>query len=156
MKKTLLSIIAIIAILLATSSCTKTVTQKETVTVTDTVTKTVTDTLKPAPTIVGFWVGSYKVPGYPDSAYESFDLRPGDTLLFEGLGFDGNTYYAEGTYTLTGTTFTYTFTGLNGSQAGAMQTGTGTYSPTAGTITNGTLQNVGTVVTGTFSLTKSQ
>ncbi|HLX90817.1 MAG TPA: hypothetical protein VKR32_03995 [Puia sp.] len=160
MKKTLILLIipAVIAFSIGSQSCTKTTIK--TVTVTDTVktTVTVTDTVtqNPPPTIVGFWVGSYKIPGYPDSAYESFDLRPDTTLLFRGLGFDGSTYYAEGTYSVTGTGFTYTFTGINGTNAGAVQTGTGTYSAAGATITGGTFQNVGTTVTGTFSLTKSQ
>jgi hypothetical protein len=71
------------------------------------------------------------------------------------MGFDGNTYYAEGTYTLTRTGFSYIFTGLNGSQTGAMQTGTAAYTAAPPNLT-GTFQNVGTSVTGTFSVNKSQ
>ncbi|HLX90613.1 MAG TPA: hypothetical protein VKR32_02960 [Puia sp.] len=156
MRKNLihLSIIMVIAATFASQSCTKTTIR--TVTVTDTIKVTVNDTIlqNPPPTIVGFWVGSYKVPGYPDSAFLSFDLRPDSVLLVDGLGFDGVTYYSEGTYSLSGTSFSYIFTTLNGSNTGVMETGTGTYSAGAGTLI-GALQISGTSVTGTFSLTKS-
>src|ERR1700685_4307600 len=131
-------------------SCTKTNTNTVTDIVTDTITKTVTDTIKPSPTIVGFWVGTYQVTGTPTAYYYSFDLRPDTTLIYKAVGSDGNTYYGAGTYSLTGTAFTFTFTVLNLSLAGAVQTGTGTYTASTATIT-GNWQNQGTTGGGTFS-----
>ncbi len=133
-----------------TTSCTKT----EVNTVTDTVVKTVTDTVPPV-TIVGFWVGTYQVTGSPITYYVSFDLRPDGTFFHKGTGADGNTYYGQGTYTVNGTNVNYSDTTLNLSQAGTIETGTGTYNAAAGTIT-GSLQILGTAVTGTFSVTKSE
>jgi hypothetical protein len=115
---------------------------------------TVTDSIKPLPTIVGIWIGTYQISGTPTSYYYSFDLRADSTLLYKAVGSDGNTYYGEGTYTLTGTAFAFTFTALNLSQAGAVQTGTGTYSASTANIT-GNWQNQGTVVEGTYSVTQS-
>lgn len=134
-------------------SCTKT--ETKTVTNTDTVVKIVTDTIRPPVTIVGFWVGTYQVTGFPQSYYVSFDLRPDGVFLYKGTGADGNTYYGQGTYTLTGSNFSYTFTTLNGSQTGAVQNGTATYTSAAGTI-SGNWLNQGTTVGGPFSLAKSQ
>jgi hypothetical protein len=136
-----------------TSSCSKT--ETKTVTETDTVVKTVTDTLRPPVTIVGFWVGTYQVTGSPTTYYYSLDLRPDGTLLHKGTGADGNTYYGQGTYTVNGANFSYSDTTLNLSQTGAVEIGTGTYTATAGTIT-GNWQNLGSTVTGTLSVTKSE
>jgi hypothetical protein len=133
-----------------TTSCTKT----EVNTVTDTVVKTVTDTVPPV-TIVGFWVGTYQVTGSPTTYYISFDLRPDGTFLHKGTGADTNTYYGQGTYTVNGANFNYSDTTLNLSQAGTVQIGTGTYTAAAGTIT-GSWQNPAAMVTGTFSVTKSE
>jgi hypothetical protein len=106
-------------------------------------------------TIVGFWVGTYQVTGSSTTYYYSFDLRPDGTLLHKGTGADGNTYYGQGTYKVNGTTFNYSDTTLNLSQAGAVEIGTGTYTAAAGTIT-GNWQNLGGSVTGTLSVTKSE
>ena len=137
------------SISLVNSSCSKTNT------VTDTVTKIVVDTLKPPTTIVGIWVGTYQVTGSPTTYYYSFDLRPDGTLLHKGTGADGNTYYGQGSYTVSGTTFNYSDTTLNLGQIGAVEHGTGTYTPAAGTIT-GNWQNPGGSLTGTFSVSKSE
>jgi hypothetical protein len=137
------------SITLVNSSCSKTNT------VTDTVTKIVVDTLKPPTTIVGIWVGTYQVTGSSTTYYYSFDLRPDGTLLHKGTGADGNTYYGQGSYTVSGTTFNYSDTTLNLGQIGAVEHGTGTYTPAAGTIT-GNWQNPGGSLTGTFSVTKSE
>ncbi len=132
-----------------TTSCTKT----EVNTVTDTVVKTVIDTVPPV-TIVGFWVGTYQVTGSPATYYISFDLRPDGTFIHKGTGADGNTYYGQGSYTISGTNFSYSDTTLNLSQTGAIQTGTGTYNASSKTIT-GNMQNPGATITGTFNVTKS-
>ena len=146
----LILVFAFTSVSVVNSSCSKTNT------VTDTVTKIVVDTLKPPTTIVGIWVGTYQVTGSPTTYYYSFDLRPDGTLLHKGTGADGNTYYGQGTYTLNGTTFNYSDTTLNLSQAGAVEIGTGTYTATDGTLTGSWQNPGGTTVIGTFSLTKSQ
>jgi hypothetical protein len=137
------------SISLVNSSCSKTNT------VTDTVTKIVVDTLKPPTTIVGIWVGTYQVTGSPTTYYYSFDLRPDGTLLHKGIGSDGNTYYGQGSYTVNGTTFSYSDTVLNLSQTGTVETGSGTYTAADSTIT-GNLENEGGVLTGTFSVIKKE
>ena len=61
----------------------------------------------------------------------------------------------QGSYTVNGTTFNYSDTTLNLGQIGAVELGTGTYTPAAGTIT-GNWQNIGGSLTGTFSVIKSE
>ena len=134
-------------------SCTKTETKTVTVTVTDTL--TVVDSVKPAPTIVGIWIGTYEVTGSSTNYYYSFDLRQDGTMLYKGVGADGNTYYGQGTYLLTGTSFSFSFTALNLSQAGTVQTGSGTYVASPASI-SGTWINMGAPSGGTFTVTKAQ
>jgi hypothetical protein len=161
MKISIVFSLACFAICFFTTSCTKTEIQTKTVTVTDTLVKTVTDTvvkidtLKPAITPVGFWVGTYQVTGSPTTYYMSFDLRPDGVLLWTGIGADANTYYGEGTYTVNGTNFSYTFTTLNLSQNGTIQNSTGSYTAATGIIT-GSWANQGTLISGTYTVTKTQ
>jgi hypothetical protein len=136
MKLSVLFISIFTSFCFVTSSCTK------------------TEMVKPPPTIVGFWVGTYQVTGSPTSYYISFDLRPDGVFLSKGIGADANSYYGEGTYTLTDVNFAYSFTTLNLSQAGAIQNATGTYTAATGTIT-GNWQNQGTTIGGTFTVTKN-
>jgi hypothetical protein len=108
----------------------------------------------PATTIVGFWNGTFQANGYSGSYPYRFDLRPDSTLSYKGTGADNNIYYGEGTYSLSGTNFSFSFTVLNLSNAGVVQTGTGTYNATAGTIT-GNWQNQGSPTSfGTYSISK--
>ena len=149
--KIFLSLFVIGTLLISvTTSCTKT--ETKTVTITDTVTNIVIDSVKPPATIVGFWGGNVQVTGSSTNLPTSFDLGPDSTLFQKGLGDDGNIHYGVGTYSLSGTAFSYTFTATNST---TVQTGTGVYNASAGTIT-GTWQNVGYTTNGTFSFTKEQ
>lgn len=111
--------------------------------------------IKSPVTIVGFWVGTFQVTGDTSHHYVSYDLRPDSVLLYKSVGSDGNNYYGEGTYSLSGTSFSYSFTTLNMSQAGVVQNGTGTYTAGAATII-GNWQNQGIDVAGTFNVKKDQ
>ena len=77
-----------------------------------------------------------------------------ERLLHKGTGADGNTYYGQGSYTVSGATFNYSDTTLNLGQVGAVEIGTGTYTAAAGTIT-GNWQNIGGSLTGTLSVQKA-
>jgi hypothetical protein len=83
--------------------------------------------------IVGLWVGTYKIEVGDkgdigrDNLYYSFDIREDSTILTQGLGADGNTYYSVGTWSLHGKTFTATITTQNLGVAGTVQDVTANY-----------------------------
>jgi len=100
------------------------------------------------------WIGTSQVNGQPElgSAYYSLDLRKDSTILVQGQGAsDGLTYYGEGTWSLSGISFTATTHILNFGETGTVQTITANYDSTAGTLSSGTWQNNGTT-SGTFIL----
>jgi len=106
----------------------------------------------PTPTypIVGLWIGTAKVNGQSaDSVYFSLDIRSDSSLLVQGQGGDGNTYYGAGRWSLSGTSLTGSTTILNLSQAGVVQTITAVYNNTG--VLVGTWQN-NSSTSGTFVL----
>ena len=92
--------------------------------------------------IQGLWIGTYTVsatdPTYVgQSFFFSFSIYPDGTLTYKGKT-PGNDVYAYGTWTLTGTAFTFKVTTLNydgGYQH--IQSGTATYNSTNGTLSDG-------------------
>ena len=86
--------------------------------------------------------------------YQSFTFKPDGKLVTDGKVPTGETYYSSGTWTLTGTTLTATYTTINFPDYTVTQTATFTYSNT-GILTNGTWTDVnnpyGTDYSGTFS-----
>jgi hypothetical protein len=106
--------------------------------------------------IEGLWIGTFDVKAGStpaDSLYLSFYLRADSTMQTQGLGADGNTYYATGSWSLNGSSFTATFATTNLSQAGVVQQATGIYNGTDGTL-SGDIQTVGGSYRSTFSLTR--
>ena len=101
----------------------------------------------PGNPIVGLWIGTYTSPQTQGhNYYYSYDIRTDSSILVQGLGADGNTYYANGTWSLSGTSFSATITSQNLSQAGAVQTVTAQYSNNNGVLTGQVL-----LVGGNFS-----
>jgi hypothetical protein len=139
-------------------SCTKTNTVYDSTTVIHRDTLLIKDTLiirdtVPLNPIAGLWVGSSQNIGLPSPGlYYSLDVRADQSLVVQGLGADGNTYYGVGTWALSGTSFTSTQVITNLAQAGVVQTIVATYSKAAGTLT-GSINNNGTTV-ATFSLSR--
>lgn len=84
--------------------------------------------------------------------YYSFEIKSDGTLLVQGQGADGNTYYSVGNWSLTGTAFTATIKVTNFSQAGVKQNITAVYNSASGKLTSGTVQTVGVAYTASFSL----
>jgi hypothetical protein len=110
----------------------------------------------PTPTnpIVGLWIGT-QMPNDGSSSvplYYSYDLKSDSTLLMQGAGSDGNTYYGVGKWSLTGTAFTAEITATNLGQAGVKQNITAVYSSGLGKLANGTIQTVGNSYSATFTL----
>jgi hypothetical protein len=139
MKTKLLCLVIFCSFLiLVSSSCTKTVTHTQTVTITDTLTirDTIIDTLKPTYPITGLWVGTYTMSGQPP-LYFSFTIYPDGTISYKSKGINEYIFYANGTWTLSGSTFSYTVTTTNNpGGVQSTQSGTATFSNT-GTLTNG-------------------
>jgi hypothetical protein len=98
--------------------------------------------------IVGLWIGTYKIEQGTkgdvgtDNLYYSFDIRDDSTILTQGLGADGNTYYSVGTWSLHGKTFTATITAQNLEVAGTVQDVTADYDAKTGTLNSGVVKNV--------------
>jgi len=108
----------------------------------------------PANPIVGLWIGT-QVAGDGSSIYPlyySFDIKSDSTILVQGQGGDGNTYYSNGVWHLTGTAFTATITITNFSQASVKQNITADYDQTEGKLKNGTIQTIGYPYSSIFSL----
>lgn len=133
-----LSFLSISAILFF-SSCTKTVTNPA-----------------PVPTIVGLWVGTLTANNEPGAGplYYSLDIKSDSTILSQGLGANGNTYYAAGTWSLSGSTFSATITSTTLSNKGVVQNLSATYNQDEGTLSAGTWETVGANAIGTFSLNR--
>ncbi len=143
--------------LVAFCSCSKSnTTPSDPVVTHDTVVSIIRDTIVSAPKngIVGLWIGS-QIPNDGSTTvplYYSFEIKSDGTLLVQGEGADGNTYYSVGTWSLTGTAFTATITVSNFSIAGAKQNITAVYDSTSGKLTSGLVQTVGVLYTAGFTL----
>jgi hypothetical protein len=107
--------------------------------------------------IVGFWIGT-QVAGDGSTTvplYYSFDIREDNTLLMQGEGGNGNTYYATGTWTLSGSAFTSSITVSNLDQKGVKQNITAIYDSLQGKLMNGTIQTVGYPYSTTFIMDRA-
>jgi hypothetical protein len=144
------------------SSCTKTVTNPAPVPTVDTLiikdTLVIKDTilLHDLNPIVGLWVGTLTAINEPQAGtlYYSFDIRSNGSILTQSLGADGNSYYSEGTWTLSGTAFSATITSTTLSNKGVVQQLTAIYNKDNGTLSSGVWGTVGAIANGTFSLAR--
>ena len=108
---------------------------------------------KPTYQIAGLWEGTYLYLSQPP-LYFSFTIYPDGSLSYKSKGINDYTFYANGNWSLNGTTFTYNVTTTNnpgGTQAN--QTGTATYH-NDGRLTDGENTDVTFGGTGTFSMTR--
>lgn len=125
-------------ILFSTQSCQKDVSPP----LTDTLIISHIDTLyhsdtvyvKDPASIFGLWIGTYDVTKGADAGtkglYYSFELHTDSTMQKTGVGADGMTYYANGNWSLKGTSFSAHIINTNLINAGVPQTITGTYDST--------------------------
>jgi hypothetical protein len=111
----------------------------------------------PTPTnpIVGLWIGTLSADNEPQAGalYYSFDIKADSTILTVSQGADGNTYYGQGTWTLTGSAFKATTTSTSANNLGVVQTITAAYSNN-GTLSSGVWKNQNGTATGTFALNR--
>ena len=112
--------------------------------------KKTTDTPKSLP---GLWVGTYTVgAGNPvpsgTSFFFSFSIYSDGKVSYKSKGYyNGSLDYitfADGTWSLTGNTFSFSVTTINYPGGGTQhtQTGTATYNSNNGTLTNGTITDL--------------
>jgi len=112
------------------------------------------DNAAPSNPIVGLWIGTQN----PDDGsatfplYYSYDIKSDSTMLVQGEGSDGNTYYLSGTWSLNGTIFTAQLTTQNFGQAGVKQNISATYNSSLGKLSSGTIQSVGINYSATFTM----
>jgi hypothetical protein len=112
------------------------------------------DCPKPTTTfpIQGLWEGTYKVgAGAPvpagTSFYFSFSVYPGGKVSYKSKGFyNGSSEYvtfADGTWSLNGTAFSFNVTTVNIAGGGTqhVQSGTAVYNSNDGTMTNGIIND---------------
>ncbi|HLA58918.1 MAG TPA: hypothetical protein VK622_09160 [Puia sp.] len=143
--------------IVALCSCSKSnTTPSDPIVTHDTVVSIIRDTIVSIPpnAIVGLWIGS-QIPNDGSTTvplYYSFEIKSDSTLLVQGQGADGNTYYSVGKWSLTGTAFTATINVTNFSQAGVKQNITAVYNNTSGKLTSGIVQTVGVIYTASFTL----
>jgi hypothetical protein len=136
-------------------SCTKTVTN--TITNNDTTTLITRDTVfiaNPVNPIVGLWVGTLTSVNEPSAGplYYSFDIRSDSTLITQSQGADGNTYYNQGTWSMTDSTFTAQTISTTNGNSGVLQTITAVYSKYYGTLSAGIWKNIDGSGSGTFNM----
>lgn len=92
----------------------------------------------------GLYIGTYTVtqlPGLTPLRYV-FAIEPDGTVTTEGLGADGKTYYHQGTWTLTDSTFKATYTTINRTSSVVTQSCVMTFHKKEGTLTDGTWKDV--------------
>jgi hypothetical protein len=108
--------------------------------------------------VPGLYMGSYTVDQVPaqGSLFYSFIIQPDATMITEGKGGNGNTYYSAGTWTLSQDTLKCTFSTIN-YPITVTQTAKFYFNKNDGSLSSGTWKDVtnGTN-SGTFSMTRVQ
>ena len=108
--------------------------------------------------IEGLWIGTYDITEAVESGhsfYYSFFIRRDDSIQVQGVGADGNTYYAIGTWTLSDNVFHATFSTTNLSQQGVVQNATAIYDKNKGWLKNGTVESVDQFFKASFNLSRT-
>ena len=158
----------LLSAILIFSSCTKTITNPAPVPTVDTLiikdTLVLKDTLLIKDTILlhdlnpiaGLWIGTLTANNEPlaGALYYGAAIRADGSILTQSQGADGNTYYNEGTWTLSGTTFSATITCTTVPHQGVVENITAIYDKENGTLASGAWETVGAIATGTFSLSR--
>lgn len=100
--------------------------------------KTNSTPAKPSNPIQGLWIGTQlSGTATADSLYYSLDIRADSSLILSSQLPDGTMMYASGPWTLTGTTFFATVTGLNTQTKSFVQRIQGSYDKGIGWLLGG-------------------
>jgi hypothetical protein len=110
-------------------------------------------------TAPGLYMGTYTVDQVPaqGSLFYSFIIQPDATMVTEGRGGNGATYYSAGTWTLTQDTLRCTFSTINFPSVTVTQSAKFYFNKNDGSLTSGTWKDVtnGTN-SGTYIMTRVQ
>lgn len=115
------------------------------------------DSVDPTYPIEGLWIGTYNIIEAVESGHSfhySFFIRNDDTIQVQGVGADGNTYYAIGTWSLNDTTFNASFSTTNLGQQGVVQNATAVYDKNKGLLKEGKVESVDQFFKASFSLSR--
>lgn len=108
--------------------------------------------------IEGLWIGTYDIVEAVESGhsfYYSFFIRRDDSIQVQGVGADGHTYYAIGTWTLNDSTFHASFVTTNSSQQGVVQNATAIYDKKKGLLRKGEVESVDQFFKASFNLSRT-
>ena len=108
--------------------------------------------------ITGLWIGTYNIIEAAESGddfYYSFFIRRDDSIQVQGVGADGQTYYAIGTWTLSDSTFHATFSTTNLGQQGVVQNATAIYDKKKGVLKNGIVASQDQFFVASFNLSRT-
>jgi hypothetical protein len=108
--------------------------------------------------IEGLWIGTYDIIEAVESGnsfYYSFFIRRDDSIQVQGVGADGNTYYAIGTWSLSDSTFHASFTTTNSGQSGVVQNATAIYDKNKGLLRDGRVASVDQFFRASFNLSRT-
>jgi hypothetical protein len=104
--------------------------------------------------VKGLWVGTYTVDQLPTqpALFYSFVIKPDGTLITEGKGANGVSYYAVGTWNVTGDSLKCTYTSLNAPPPQVTQSAKFHFNNSNGKLSSGTWKDGanGSNYTGTF------
>ena len=103
--------------------------------------------------VTGLWIGTFKVDQLSIAALPyNYIIKPDGSMLTDGKGADGKTYYSAGTWTLDGDTLRSTYTTINFAGPAVTQSSKFYFNKSQGTLTNGTWKDGanGSNYTGTY------
>jgi len=103
--------------------------------------------------IQGLWVGTYT--NTMGTFFFSFSIYPDGSLSYKSKDANNVTYFADGSYALNGTTFTFSVLTINAPTTQDIQTGAGTFSSSKGTLTNGTGSDQAAGTNFTWTMTRA-
>ena len=102
--------------------------------------------------IQGLWVGTYT--NTSGTFFFSFSIYPDGSLSYKSKAPNNVTYFADGSWTLADTTFTFNVFTINASGNQFRQTGIGIYTSTKGTLTTGTGSDQPSTTPFTWAMSK--
>ena len=109
-------------------------------------------------TVPGLWTGTYTVDQLPSQSplFYAFVFKSNNSLITESKGSNGVSYYAQGTWSLSGNDITCNYSSINFPGTTVVQSAKLTFNSSRDTLSSGTWKDVsgGSGYTGKFQLIK--
>lgn len=102
--------------------------------------------------IQGLWIGNYT--NISGTFFFSFSIYPDGSLSYKSKGTNNATFFADGSWTLTDKTFTFNIFTINAPGNQFIQTGSGIYNSSKGTLTTGIGSDQPSTTPFTWSMTR--